>query len=675
MSSERLAEPGIFRYLRPAGSMSPSPRERILLSTSPALFGAGEVARALGANAILGVGARTHAGSIVGVVVRTDDPRSELGLRRARALGLPGWVLADGPFRPQDPRGPFSFRARRVGALASAPPSLDAMLRETLDGPFEPDATTLARAEAAIARFRDAGLTLDERTQPAAQAADHDPDAILVLAAELPGPDGNARIERMVEAALQAGASRVLVRGRQAQRAEHAGRVRRVPLDLELRALVASVGRVFVGTDPRGFEALVLGARLRTFAPTSYSGLGLTEDPTSRIAPGRARSLAELVAAAWIEDTHYVDPETGEPSTLERALDHLSIQRAHLLGAGRRYVALGFSPWKQGFLGRFLASPPNRLEFARRAPSEPGVVPVVWGVAQAAEGPVVRMEDGFLRSVGLGSDFHVPLSLVVDARGIYFDPSRQSDLEHLLAHQDFDAGELARAARIRERIVALDVSKYNVGARARLALPAEAADKKVVLVVGQVEDDASIRLGTIDVCTNTALLKAAREAAKDAYVVWKPHPDVTSGNRRGAVSPADAARLADLVVTDVSVGGCLAVADEVHTMTSLVGFEALLRRLRVVVYGHPFYAGWGLTVDRHPHPRRTRARTLDELVAATLFRYARYVHPATLELTTPEAIVDYLVDARRQNPSVSTGDGFTGLLRALGTILGARRGR
>jgi capsular polysaccharide export protein len=78
-------------------------------------------------------------------------------------------------------------------------------------------------------------------------------------------------------------------------------------------------------------------------------------------------------------------------------------------------------------------------------------------------------------------------------------------------------------------------------------------------------------------------------------------------------------------VGQVPIAACLALADEVHTMTSLVGFEALLRGLPVVTYGQPFYASWGLTQDHAPIQRRTRRLTLDELVAGALIRYPRYI--------------------------------------------------
>ena len=50
-----------------------------------------------------------------------------------------------------------------------------------------------------------------------------------------------------------------------------------------------------------------------------------------------------------------------------------------------------------------------------------------------------------------------------------------------------------------------------------------------ILVPGQVEDDASIRLGTRDICTNLALLRSTREQNPDAIVIYKPHPDVEAG--------------------------------------------------------------------------------------------------------------------------------------------------
>src|SRR5260370_40455778 len=100
-------------------------------------------------------------------------------------------------------------------------------------------------------------------------------------------------------------------------------------------------------------------------------------------------------------------------------------------------------------------------------------------------------------------------------------------------------------------------------------------------------------------------------------------------------------RFADAVVTDGSTAALLALVDELHTMTSLAGFEALLRGRRVVVYGRPFYAGWGLTVDRVPQGRG-RTLSLDELVAGVLILYPRYLDPLTRLPCGPAVIIERL---------------------------------
>ena len=397
--------------------------------------------------------------------------------------------------------------------------------------------------------------------------------------------------------------------------------------------------------------------------------------------------LPTLFAAAYLRYARYVDPETGLPAPFETVASWLGLQRRMGERTRGTMICVGFSRWKRAFLPGFLRGPGTSITFAKNPTSAARVLDrssepprqsarrtdavspeqptnthaiIAWGtkgdgaIAELAARrgvPLWRMEDGFLRSVGLGSDLHAPASLVLDRRGLYYDPRTPSDLEVLLQEAELDDEELVRARMLREQLVSTGLSKYNLGATTPLRVP---TGRRVALVVGQVEDDASIERGCLDVRTNHALLQAAREASPDAFLLWRPHPDVVSGNRVGAVSNVDVARLADLAAPEARIAECLAVADEIHTMTSLVGFEALLRDKAVHVYGHPFYAGWGLTLDRHPHPRRTRHRTLDEMVACVLLRYPTYVSTATGRYTTPERVVAELLAARHRGGAIAS---------------------
>jgi capsular polysaccharide export protein len=324
-------------------------------------------------------------------------------------------------------------------------------------------------------------------------------------------------------------------------------------------------------------------------------------------------------------------------------------------GLPKLVYAYRFSIAKRVSLRRFAAG--SAVRFVRDIDGIPaGSTILVWGSLALPQGlprnvAVVRVEDGFLRSVGLGAEFARPLSWVMDGRGIHYDAGRPSDLEHLLQTREWSASLLARAASLRERLVASGITKYSVG-HAAWERPTRTA--RVVLVPGQVESDASLRFGAPGLSTNVGLLRAVRQACPNAYLVYKPHPDVSARLRAEGADEARAKDHCDAVITDVDMGELLMQVDEVHVLTSLTGFEALLRRKTVVCHGLPFYAGWGLTQDMLPMARRTRRLTLDELVAGSLIDYPGYIRRTDGEPASPERALDDLL-AWRTKATRSSG--------------------
>jgi capsular polysaccharide export protein len=436
-------------------------------------------------------------------------------------------------------------------------------------------------------------------------------------------------------------------------------------------SLIAHMDRVYVVTSTMGFEALLAGKPVTVFGMPWYAGWGATDDRQTCARRTRQRSVDELFTAAYFHYTRYLDPVTHQRGTIFDVINWLVRQREM---AARRPVAMGssvpgrmicvgFRRWKAANIAPLMSLDQKQVVFvpsvqkAQALGIEPGDYLVHWGrdapaglqqLAQQCSATLLRMEDGFVRSVGLGSDMIQPLSLVLDGRGIYFDPTQPSDLEHLLGTVQFSDDELAMARTVRNYIVEHGITKYNLEPREPVAWPS--SGKMVVLVPGQVEDDASIRYGCTDVKTNLDLLRAARKAHPEAFVVYKPHPDVMSGNRAGEVDLAAARTYADHVEARLSVVSCIAACDVVHTMTSLTGFDALLRGKRVVVYGQPFYAGWGLTEDvlkvGAAFARRQRHLSLDELVAGTLLRYPIYWDWDLKGYTTCGAVLHRIVETR-----------------------------
>lgn len=86
-------------------------------------------------------------------------------------------------------------------------------------------------------------------------------------------------------------------------------------------------------------------------------------------------------------------------------------------------------------------------------------------------------------------------------------------------------------------------------------------------------------------------------------------------------------------------------------MTSLLGFEALLRGTPVTTTGAPFYAGWGLTRDLGAPPKRRSARSsLEQLVYAALIAYPRYFDPVSNLPCPPEVVLERLAKGGLPRP-------------------------
>lgn len=432
-------------------------------------------------------------------------------------------------------------------------------------------------------------------------------------------------------------------------------------------SLLKYFNKVYTKTSQMGFEALLLGKECVCFGMPFYAGWGVTDDRVTCERRQRTLSIDEIFAAAYILYTHYKNPYGNRPSNIIDTIEELAeLKKVQRLQENIKGYFFGFSRWKhalirpffnefkegnQIFINPFLGR--NHLDLTLKKGLDKKSRIYIWGrksfeeVEQYAKEHVLelfRVEDGFIRSVGLGSDLTQPYSQVVDSRGIYFDPTQESDLEYILQNYDFaaDHGLLERAKNVRTYLIEKKLSKYNLYDEVTLNLP---KDKRIIVLPGQVEDDASMHYGAKGM-NNLTLLKEVQEGCPEAYIIFKPHPDVLAGNRVGHIEEYEALKYCDKIVTEVSLDSVLMYADEVHTMTSLVGFEALMRGIEVYTYGMPFYAGWGLSRDKRTCKRRTRSLELDEMVAGVLLLYPRYLDPLSRNLCTIETLLEALKTER-----------------------------
>ncbi|EGK8096059.1 capsular polysaccharide biosynthesis protein [Campylobacter lari] len=420
--------------------------------------------------------------------------------------------------------------------------------------------------------------------------------------------------------------------------------------------LLSHFKKVYTKTSGMGFEALMLGCECVCYGMPFYAGWGLTQDKQACKRRLKKRSLEEVFCAAYILYSEYFNPYLNQKSDIFDTIYTLAKYKKIEQANSNTLYFLGFTLWKRWFMRPFFKAKNNKIIFLNsldelyKANLNPEDKIFIWGkkydktlLAKDFNNEIFLVEDGFLRSVFLGSDLTRPFSLIVDSKGLYVDSSKPSDLEDILQNYVFDESLKQRAKKLITIITQNKFSKYNGLKHEKLNFN---TDKKIILIPAQVEDDASMILGGAGYDT-LKLLQSVRKANENAFLVFKPHPDVLSGNRKGLKDKSIILKYCDEIIENVSIDSAINVSDEVHTITSTSGFDALLRGKKVVVYGKPFYAGWGLTSDLHEIPRRTRVLSLEELVAGALILYPRYIHPKSKNLCEVELALDIMLKMQK----------------------------
>lgn len=596
-------------------------------------------------------------GDLVGVWGQSPTaPRGEAVAERRDASVVrveDAFLRSIGLGRDGHPPIGLNIDRRGVHFDPGAPSDLETLLTEA---PLD-DTALLNRAKAGIAALKAAHLSKYNGFDPSLEVPA--PGYVLVIdqtrkdaSVRASGADSNTFREMLFYAMTEHPGTRIVIKTHPETAASHRqgyfspeDATRQISLcdgPLSPWALLEGAIAVYTVSSQLGFEAILAGHRPVVFGQPFYMGWGLTDDRTPLQRRQRKLTRAQLFAAAMILYPTWYDPFHDRLCSFEEAAATLDAQARAWRDDYRGWVAADMRLWKRRPLQKVFGDP-KKVVFAKakraRAKAEATGRRVMQWASTSDGSDAVLVEDGFLRSRGLGAELIAPLSLVLDDIGIYYDATRPSRLETLInASGKLDDGARLRAEALIDRIIDADLSKYNLPDQSVLT---DLPKGRRLLVPGQVEDDASIRLGTQGFATNRHLLQAVREANPAAIIAYKPHPDVEAGLREGDVP--DAAGIADVILDKTDPIAAIRAVDEVWTMTSLIGFEALLRGKRVTCLGSPFYAHWGLTDDRAlPIPRREARVDLAGLVHAALITYPRYFDPNTGLACPVEVIVDRL---------------------------------
>lgn len=388
-------------------------------------------------------------------------------------------------------------------------------------------------------------------------------------------------------------------------------RITKIPNDIALIDIFNQKPQIIALTSLAGFEALLHGCEVTCYGLPWYCGYGLTLDKhnDAKIVAQRRKplSLEEIFYLAYMVYPLYLDPNTLQKGNFWDVAYYLSRCIKHIEKLSGTIYAFGFRPWKQKDVLPFFKTPFNQVLYVKNAEQaienkaildNKNAKILVWSYKNQEDIdiikshnpniPILRCEDGFIRSYGLGSDFIKPYSLAIDKNELYFYHSQDnpSEIQALLKEKSLPYIQ-EQVKNLHNAIIANSINKYNL--EVIKSLPIKTTKRKI-LAIGQVDGDASLKYGTDNnaiALSNQYLLDYAKSTYPDDFIIYKPHPDVISGNRGGMIkNPYD---YCDYYAAEESVLSCIESSDIVITMTSLSGFEALIREKKLDILGHPFY--------------------------------------------------------------------------------------
>jgi capsular polysaccharide export protein len=353
--------------------------------------------------------------------------------------------------------------------------------------------------------------------------------------------------------------------------------------------------------------------------------------------------------------------------------DHAAEKKDDRLAGIRRLHFYSSFAWSVEQLTAFIGLRPPVISFNPFFAPRDSEAIAGWGTksrsryameAAARRGlPYIALEEGFLRSVGFGQQYVEPLSLIIDPVGIYYDSTRPSWLENLLAEGPLDDPKLlTRAEAAIDLLRTEKLTKFNTAP----TIDEEDLDAQVgedfVLIVDQTYNDESVLRSGAGPKPFSTMLRQARLDHPDRRIVIKSHTTVLNTAGPGYFTARNDQD--DRVVVfdrDINPWQLLERCHAVYTVSSQLGFEALMAGKPVTCFGLPFYAGWGLTRDRVACPRRQRRRSLAQVFAAAYLLYPRYIDPYLGQRCEFERVAEILLHLRARNEMNRVSTSLAGL--------------
>lgn len=275
--------------------------------------------------------------------------------------------------------------------------------------------------------------------------------------------------------------------------------------------------------------------------------------------------------------------------------------------------------------------------------------------------PIFFADEGFIRSITPTPDtkyddkYKQVFSYNFDYSS-YYDVFNKTYFEELLnSEYELTNKEQERAQIALSKIIKNYLSKYN---HQPIYWPSIGNyGCKKVLVIDQAFNDWSIARGAVTDGVFQKMLDDALAENPESDILLKIHPDMIANKHRGnAQTPlshynSESLKKVFLITEPINPICILSYVDKIYVCSSQMGFESLMLNKKTIIYGAPFYAGWGVGEVRNTSSmlkRRHKNRSVIEIFYFMYIKYTKYINPQTFQACQIEEFIDAMIHFRNQ---------------------------
>ncbi len=433
------------------------------------------------------------------------------------------------------------------------------------------------------------------------------------------------------------------------------------------------VDDVFTVTSPVGFEALLRGKNVTTFGNSFYSGLGLTGDMLTH--NKKERSLVDVFVAMFIQNTLYINPFNEKRGNILDLLEYISLQKRHQNSKHIVFFRTEYSKSKNVINLLNLESKENiSLNNQAKIIHQKSKLILVDNQKNMnhlpKQNPKAFVSEGFLFPT-LNKNKHEPISLILDYNAAYYNNKINSDLDDILNNEVFTEYEIEQSfsfiSKLKEKF-GKDLETQSKG-----TLDSNSKKYKKIIFVPGTSEEENIYSTELPISSDLELILAIMQKEKNSLVIYKPHEKSKIKTSKD-IYKSGIPKLEEMAITHCNqlvvelkahISHCINFSNEIHVINHNSGIEALIQGKKVVTYGHPFYAGRGLTTDLFSPAKDKKNVSLEKLILGALMLYPRYKIPTQKHFVSAKIALEYYLEHYLENIETLNQNWLTKQLKSI----------